>query len=277
LADAVRLGADIVLANDPDADRLAIAVPEPSGGTWRMLTGDELGVLIADRVLSQTSGGDRLVATTIVSSTMLSAMAKAAGVAYVETLTGFKWIARAAVRRPGSRLVFGYEEALGYEVGDAVSDKDGLSAALVVAEIAAAAKADGTSVTDRLDSLASRFGVHATAQWSLRLEGATAQAEMAGIVDRWRTHPPATLAGLAVTELVDLSEGAGELPATDALVLRLGKRARVVMRPSGTEPKLKVYFEVVTAPTTPEHLAEQRSEADLLLGSLKDDVATRCQ
>ena len=173
LADAVRLGADLVLANDPDADRLAIAVPDPSRGAWRMLSGDELGVLLADHVLAATSGGDRLVATTIVSSTMLSAMARAAGVAYVETLTGFKWIARAALRRPGSRLVFGYEEALGYQVGDAVSDKDGLSAALVAAEIAARAKAEGTSLWDRLDGLASRFGVHATAQWSLRLEGVT--------------------------------------------------------------------------------------------------------
>jgi len=277
LADAIRIGADLVLANDPDADRLAIAVPDRLSGEWRMLKGDELGVLLADHVLSTTSGDDRLVATTIVSSTMLSAMAQAAGVACVETLTGFKWIARAALRRPGLRFVFGYEEALGYQVGDAVSDKDGLSAALVVAEIAAGAKAKGASVTDRLDSLASRFGVHATAQWSLRLEGPTAQGEMAEIVGRWRTHPPSTLAGLAVTELVDLSDGAGELPATNALVLRLAKGARVVLRPSGTEPKLKVYFEVVTAPRSLERLAGERRRADLLLGSLQDDVAARCQ
>jgi phosphomannomutase len=277
LGDAIRLDADLVLANDPDADRLAIAVPDPVSGAWRMLTGDELGALLADRVLFATSGGDRLVATTIVSSTMLSAMAQAAGVAYVETLTGFKWIARAALRRPGSRFVFGYEEALGYQVGDAVSDKDGLSAALVVAEIAAGAKARGTSVTDRLDSLASRFGVHATAQWSLRLEGPTAQAEMAAIVGRWRRYPPTALAGLAVTELVDLSQGTGELPATDALVLRLAGGARVVLRPSGTEPKLKVYFEVVGGPASLEHLAGERRRADQLLRLLRDDVAARCQ
>ena len=276
-ADAVRLDADLVLANDPDADRLAVAVPNPSSGTWRMLTGDELGVLLADHVLAVTSGDDRLVATTIVSATMLSAMAHAAGVAYVETLTGFKWIARAARRRPGSRFVFGYEEALGYQVGEAVSDKDGLSAALVAAEIAAVAKAQGTSVIDRLDSLASRFGVHETAQWSLRLEGPAAQGEMAGIVGAWRTRPPATLAGLTVTGLVDLAAGTGELPAANALVLRLEKGARVVLRPSGTEPKLKVYFEVATGPVSPEHLAEERRQADLLLGSLRDDVVARCQ
>ncbi|MGO9965453.1 MAG: phospho-sugar mutase [Acidimicrobiales bacterium] len=277
LADAVRLGADLVLANDPDADRLAIAVPDRVAGTWRRLTGDELGVLLGDHVLSSTSGGDRLVATTIVSSTMLSAMAKAAGVAYVETLTGFKWIARAARSSPGSRFVFGYEEALGYQVGDAVSDKDGLSAALLAAEITAGAKAGGTSVLDRLDSLASRFGVHATAQWSLRLEGPTAEAEMAEIVGCWRRQPPAALAGLAVDELVDLSQGLGGLPATDAIVFRLVNRARVVLRPSGTEPKLKAYFEVVTAPVPPEGVSEARRKADRLIGSIRDDVAARCQ
>jgi phosphomannomutase len=204
-------------------------------------------------------------------------MAQAAGVAYVETLTGFKWIARAALRRPGSRFVFGYEEALGYQVGEAVSDKDGLSAALVAAEIAAVAKAHGASVIGRLDSLASRFGVHATAQWSLRLEGPSARSEMAEIVSRWRAQPPATLAGLTVTEIVDLSDGTGELPATDAVVLRLGKRARAVLRPSGTEPKLKVYFEVATGPVSSERLAEERRQADRLLGSLRDDVTARCQ
>ncbi|MFZ2056579.1 MAG: phospho-sugar mutase [Acidimicrobiales bacterium] len=277
LADATRLSADIVLANDPDADRLAVAVPDPTSGAWRVLTGDELGVLLADHVLSSSIGADRLVATTIVSSTMLSAMAEAAGVAYVETLTGFKWIARAALRRPGFRLVFGYEEAIGYEVGDAVSDKDGLSAALVAAELAARAKAQGTSVVGRLDSLASRFGVHLTAQWSLRLAGPSAQDEMAEIVSRWRRDPPAALAGLAVTEIVDLSNGNGELPATDALVLRLEQGARVVLRPSGTEPKLKGYFEVVTGPVSLGRLAEARRGADRLLCLLKDEVTARCQ
>ena len=277
LADAIRLGADLVLANDPDADRLAIAVPDRSSGAWRRLTGDELGVLLAGHVLSATSGDDRLVATTIVSSTMLSKMAQAAGVTYVETLTGFKWIARAALRRPGSRFVFGYEEALGYQIGEAVSDKDGLSAALVACEIVAGLKAHGASVIDRLDDLASRFGVHATAQWSLRLEGPPARADMAEIVGHWRTHPPTALAGLAVNELVDLSQGVGELPATDALVLRLAQGARVVLRPSGTEPKLKVYFEVATAPTPSEHLAEERLRADRLLRSLQDEVVARCQ
>jgi phosphomannomutase len=276
--DAIRLDADVVVASDPDADRLAVAVPDPGSGAWRALTGDELGVLLGDHVIRATSGDDRLVATTIVSSTMLSAMAKAAGVIYVETLTGFKWIARAALRRPGSRFVFGYEEALGYEVGDAVSDKDGMAASLVVAEIAAGAKAHGSSVIALLDGLASRFGIHATAHWSLRLEeGPTAQGEMAEIVDRWRTDPPTTLAGLAVTELVDLSKGTAELPPTDALVFRLAKGARVVLRPSGTEPKLKVYFEVVTGPVSLDRLGEERRRADQLLRELQNDTVARCQ
>jgi phosphomannomutase len=275
--DAVRLHADIVLANDPDADRLAAAVFDPGSGGWRRLTGDELGVLLADHVLRSTAGDDRLVATTIVSSTMLSKMAAAAGVAYVETLTGFKWIARAARRRLGTRLVFGYEEALGYEVGDVVSDKDGLSAALVAAEVAARAKDEGSSVVARLDELACRFGVHLTSQWSLRLSGSEAHAEMAGIVARWRAEPPAELGGLAVEEVVDLAAGTAELPPTDALVFRLAESSRVVLRPSGTEPKLKAYLEVVGPPGPPDNLAEERHRLVALLERIEHDVAARCQ
>jgi phosphomannomutase len=276
-ADAVRLGADLILANDPDADRLAVAVPDPRTGAWRRLTGDELGALLGDHVLGATDGDDRLVATTIVSSTMLSKMAAEVGVSYVETLTGFKWIARAPCRRPGTHLVFGYEEALGYEVGDAVSDKDGLSAALVAAEIAATAKARASSVSALLDDLACRFGVHATSQWSLRLSGAGAQGEMAEIVGRWRTDPPEVLGGLAVAEVVDMSQGTAELPATDALVVRLAGGARVVLRPSGTEPKLKAYFEVVSGPVQKQHLAEERKRAAAALSRIEGDVAARCQ
>jgi len=275
--DAIRLDADIVLANDPDADRLAVAVPDPVSRAWRRLTGDELGALLADHVLGATAGEDRLVATTIVSSRMLSKMAAAARVGFVETLTGFKWIARAQLRRPGTRLVFGYEEALGYQVGSAVSDKDGLSAALVAAEITAGAKARGTSVAALLDDLACRFGVHVTSQWSLRLSGPGAPGEMAGIVGRWRSDPPGRLGNLEVTGVVDLSAGSAELPATDALVLSLGDDARVVLRPSGTEPKLKAYFEVASEPLPPERLEAVRRRARQLLDALESDVAARCQ
>jgi phosphomannomutase len=276
VAAARRVGADVVLANDPDADRLAVAVTDRNG-QWRPLTGDELGILIADRRIDVTSGADRLVATTVVSSSMLSKLAAEAGVEYVETLTGFKWIARAALRRPGHRLIFGYEEALGYTVGDAVADKDGMSAALVLAEMAAIARAEGRSLLDRLDDLSARLGVHVTAQWSKRAEGRDGIEALAVVVDRWRNDPPTELGGLAVTEVVDLASGSAELPPTDALVVRLGGQGRVVLRPSGTEPKLKAYLEVTTDPPGLDGLADARSVASGRLDALRTDVAARCQ
>jgi phosphomannomutase len=264
---------DLVLANDPDADRLAVAVPDRSPGRWRTLSGDDLGILLADHLLQRTSGDDRLVATTIVSSSMLRALAAEQHVAYVETLTGFKWLARAASCKAGTRLVFAYEEALGYAVCDAVADKDGMSAGLVVAEIAASAKADGASLLDRLDGLHARLGVHATAGWSLRLDGPDAPRDMAAIVDRWRTDPPGELAGHSVDEHVDLATAGTGLPPTDAVVVRAGVCLRVVVRPSGTEPKLKCYLEVTTPPPGLLGLEAARTEAESLLAALTGDGA----
>ncbi len=268
-------GADIVLANDPDADRLALAVRDGRTGGLVVLSGDQLGVLLAEHVLARTSGPDRLVATTIVSSSLLGALAAEAGVAYVETLTGFKWIVRAAQRRPGHRLVFGYEEALGFCIGDAVADKDGLSAALVAAEMAAEAKAAGASLLDRLDALEARLGVHLTSQLSLRREVGRAADEMAGILDAWRVAPPSALGGDAVTEVRDLRAGGSELPPTDALVLRLGENGRVTLRPSGTEAKVKFYFEATTPPPGPGGLLAARSAARTRLRSWEAAVAAR--
>ena len=273
LADAERLGAELVLVNDPDADRLAVAVADRSGPGFTVLSGDELGVLIADHLMATTAGTDRLVATTVVSSSMLSALAHRAGVAYVETLTGFKWIARAARLRPGYRLLFGYEEALGYAVSDAVADKDGLSAALVVADMAARAKRDGRSLLDRFDELESVLGVHSTAQWSLRLTGTDAPRQMSSLMAHWRAAPPERLAGLEVTEVRDLARGEDGLPPSDVLILRLGGAGRVVLRPSGTEPKLKVYFEATTGPSGPAGLAEARRAAQVRLEELRRHVA----
>jgi phosphomannomutase len=218
-----------------------------------------------------------LVATTVVSSSMLSALAAEAGVAYVETLTGFKWIARAAWRRPGHRLVFGYEEALGYTIGDIVADKDGMSAALVVAAMAARDRAAGRSLLDRLDALSARLGVHVTDQWSLRAGGPDGMAALAGVVDRWRSDPPDELGGLTVTEVVDLAAGSDELPPTDALVVRLGSSGRVVLRPSGTEPKLKAYLEITTEPPGLDGLEAARREASQRLDVVRADVAERCR
>jgi phosphomannomutase len=273
LAEAERVGADLVLANDPDADRLAVAVPDRAGTGFRVLSGDELGVLIADHLIATTAGADRLVATTVVSSTMLSALAARAGVAYVETLTGFKWIARAALLRPGHRLLFGYEEALGYAVTTTVADKDGLSAGLVVADMAARARDEGRSLLERLDELESGLGVHATAQWSVRLPGSEAPDALAALMARWRSSPPERMAGLEVSEVRDLARGEGELPPSDVLILKLGRAGRVVLRPSGTEPKLKAYLEATAGPCSPEDLAEARRAAQARLGELRGEVA----
>ena len=241
LALAAARGADLALANDPDADRLAAAVPEGAG--WRVLSGDELGVLLADHLLRHGTGDDRLVATTVVSSSMLSKLAASHGVQFVETLTGFKWLARAALARPELRFVLGYEEALGYSVGELVRDKDGISAAVLTAELVATLAADGSSVPERLDELAERFGVHATAQRSWGFEGVDGPARMADRVAAVRAAPPDALGGVTITEVVDLAAGE-RLPPTDAVILR-GEGLRVIVRPSGTEPKLKCYVEVV--------------------------------
>jgi phosphomannomutase len=200
---------------------------------------------------------------------MLSKLAAEAGVAYQETLTGFKWIARAASQQPGHHLVFGYEEALGYTIGDLVADKDGMSAALVVAEMAARARAEGRSLLDDLDALSARLGVHLTTQLSQRAEGPQGMAALARVVDRWRRDPPAELAGLAVSEVVDLASGIDGLPPTDALVVRLGGAGRVVLRPSGTEPKLKAYLEVTTDPPGTAGLADARLAASHRLDALR--------
>jgi phosphomannomutase len=251
LAEARRCGADVVVANDPDGDRLAVAVPVPSAdGGWRLLSGDEVGALLSAYVLEEAAGLEepyrRLVATTIVSSSLLSKIAAAAGALYAETLTGFKWIVRASLGFPGSRFVFGYEEALGYAVGGVVRDKDGISAALCFLAFLTRARQRGSSVLAALDELHARHGVHLTSQLSLRTDSA---GEAMG---RLRAAPPADLGGLAVVGAVDLSGGlppSGEhplgLPPSDVLVYHLAGGARVVVRPSGTEPKLKVYLEVV--------------------------------
>jgi phosphomannomutase len=243
--------ADIVVANDPDADRCAVACPD-AGGTWRMLRGDEVGVLLADSLLRKGIRGT--YATTIVSSSMLGALAAKAGVGYAETLTGFKWISRAA-----EDLVFGYEEALGYAVApDLVRDKDGVSAALLVAELAAALKAQGSSLPQRLDELAAEYGRYATDQVSVRVEDL---AVIGQIMAHVRTAPPTSLLGRAVI-VEDL------LPQTDGVRWRVDG-GRVVIRPSGTEPKLKAYLEVVEpsgdAALAGEALARLRAEVSAAL------------
>ena len=232
------LEADVVIANDPDADRCAAAVLDPHLGDWRMLTGDELGVLLGDHLIRR-HGYAGTIANSVVSSRWLGRIAQAAGLEAATTLTGFKWIARA----PG--IAFGYEEAIGYCVlPQVVRDKDGLSAALMVAEMAALARAEGTTLVGRLDELAREHGLFATSQLSLRV---TELSERDVMMARLRAEAPVALAGAEVTTVQDLAEGSAEttgLPATDGVLLVTADDARVIVRPSGTEPKLKCYIEV---------------------------------
>ena len=248
---AADTGADVALAHDPDADRLAVAVP--TRGRWRLLTGDETGCLLAEHLLrrSGSPGGRRLVINTVVSSRLLPRIAAHHGAEWAETLTGFKWIMKAHSQRPGHELALAYEDALGYAVGEAVGDKDGIGAALVMAELVAQLKTEGRTPVDLLDDLHRRHGAHATGQRSIRFESTSPGGRpMARAMDGLRTTPPTELAGAAVTAVHDLSGGSEHLPPADVVVLELyGAEARVIVRPSGTEPKMKVYAEAVVEST----------------------------
>ncbi len=232
-------GAVIALANDPDADRLGVAIPRPEGG-WRRLSGDEIGWLFADHILSNTAGDERLVVTTLVSSSLLARMAEAHGVHSEETYTGFKWIARIATERAaeGQRFVFGYEQALGYLVTDRPLDKDGISAAVMMAEIAACAADEGVTVQDRLDAIADRFGRYRTAELSVRISPSLGAEWVAAI----ESDPPPEIGGVPVESVVSY-------PEANLVRLVLANGARLQVRPSGTEPKVKLYGEGVDLPT----------------------------
>lgn len=254
IALAESSGADIAIALDPDADRCAVAVPDAGG--WRALTGDELGILLADHLIRKGRPG--VFATTIVSSSMLRALCEARGVEYRETLTGFKWIVRAA-----EDLAFGYEEAIGYCVApQRVRDKDGISAALLTCEIAAGLRAALLGLPDRLDELAREFGVYRTAQLSVRVEDLR---DITDAMARLRRDLPTTLLDEPVVEHVDLAPGA------DVVTLRTAG-TRVVVRPSGTEPKLKAYLEVVEQ-VGDDDVAAARGRAAAALEALRTEVA----
>jgi phosphomannomutase len=203
---------------------------------------------------------------------MLSRMADATGVHFVQTLTGFKWLARAVDNHPGWRFVFGYEEALGYCAGTMVRDKDGITAALLFAELVAALKAEGRTVHDRLDDLACTYGAHVTEQWSSVLTGADGPARIEEVVHQLRSTPPAELDGCPVTKVVDLRDPSSGLPPTDGIILYLGEGVRIIVRPSGTEPKIKVYFEVVK-PVREGNVAEARAGGAATVARLKQAMA----
>jgi phosphomannomutase len=271
-AKARAVGADVVIANDPDADRLAVAVPGRDGA-WRALTGNEVGVLMAFDLLTygpQTP--NRLVATTVVSSALLSRIAASLGVAYAETLTGFKWIANGALAHEaqGGRFVMGYEEALGYSVGPVVRDKDGLSAALVLLDLAAFEKARGRTLLDALDDLSRQFGLSATAQHSVVLPGSEGAAQIAALMARLRAHPPRQVAGVEVARARDLARPESPtLPPADVLAYDLADGGRILARPSGTEPKIKFYFEVLEPLGADEAPSVARARADVRLTALR--------
>ncbi|KOG43358.1 phospho-sugar mutase [Streptomyces resistomycificus] len=251
---------DLIVANDPDADRCAVAVRE--GADWRMLRGDEVGALLAAHLVHRGARGT--FAESIVSSSLLGRIAEKAGLPYEETLTGFKWIARV------EGLRYGYEEALGYCVDpDGVRDKDGITAALLITELASTLKEEGRTLLDLLDDLAVEHGLHATDQLSVRVEDLSL---IARAMERLREQPPTHLAGLAITRAEDLTLGTDRLPPTDGLRYTLDG-ARVIVRPSGTEPKLKCYLEVVVPVATHADLPAARAKATDLLTTIKRDLS----
>ena len=258
---AREVGADLIIANDPDADRFSAAIPDASTATgYRQLTGDEVGLLLGEDAANRLADGTHhahgatapVFANSIVSSRGLAAAASH-GFAAANTLTGFKWISRVA------GLVFGYEEALGYCVDPAaVRDKDGISAAVTFAALASRLKAADSSIEAELDRIRGRDGYFATAPLSFRLDDvsliATAMAKL-------RENPPATLAGSRVAEVHDLSAGYEGLPPTDGILLLSESNSRVIVRPSGTEPKLKCYLEVVAEPSELQAAADADARA----------------
>lgn len=288
LAEAAACEADLLLATDPDGDRVAVAVPPRDGdrgdvAAWRLLSGDELGCLLADDRLAHDSGPDRVVATTVVSSRLLARIAAYHGVAHAETLTGFKWLARVVsdhVAR-GRRHVLSYEQALGVMTADVVRDKDGISACLLLADLAARRRAAGSDVEEALGGLARRHGLHATAGRSVRLDPSAGTDVVGEALGRVTGAPPRELAGTPVAALVDHRAGtrrdltSGEespldTPRTDLVGLELVDGGRCQVRPSGTEPLLKCYIEVVEPVGDDEEVVAARGRASARLGELTD-------
>jgi phosphomannomutase len=267
LALAAEVDADVAVALDPDADRCAVGVPTPTG--WRMLSGDETGWLLGDYILSQSDPGDvtaaSVVASTVVSSRLLAAIAASHGARHVETLTGFKWLARADAGLPGTTLVYAYEEAIGHCVDPAaVRDKDGISAAVLVCDLVVALRHDGRTLLDALDGLARAHGVHVTAAVSVPADAA--------VMKRLRETPPGYVGGEPV-EVTDLLERRGQ-QRTDALIYT-GEAVRVAIRPSGTESKVKAYMEIRLPPR--EDVAAARNVAAGRLDEVRAEVVELLQ
>lgn len=291
LAWAKKTSATLVLANDPDADRLAVAIRQEDG-TYRQLSGNQIGVLLAAYLMkNDKAGGQRLVVSTIVSTPMAGAMARAMGVHYEEVLTGFKWIANKAMDRKkesNERFLFGFEEALGYSVGEVCRDKDGVSAAAVFAELAAEAASRGRSVLDELDDLYRRFGVYLSRQHAVTLQGAEGQEQIRQIMDSFRATPPKSIGGVPVETVRDYRKGTitsvqGEsrgkltLPSSNVLAFELEGGTRVIARPSGTEPKIKYYFDLREPVAEGETIEAAEARALEKLDHLEADFVRQAQ
>jgi len=279
--------ADLVIANDPDADRLAVAVPEKSSPTGYMqLTGNEVGVLLGHHVLTRDPSEathPRVALASIVSSPMFGVIAKALDVRYEETLTGFKWIEHRAMQieaETGAKLAFGYEEALGYTVGTLVRDKDGIGAALVFAELCAQLRSQGKTVQDRLEELFRTYGLFVSGQVSVTKKGTDGQKEIGAMMQKLRSKPPTDLGGLAVIAHADFEAGLRTkkdgtkvplgLPPSNVLSFDLEGGSRVIARPSGTEPKIKFYFDVRTTMNQGEPMADAETRAKATLAKVRD-------
>jgi phosphomannomutase len=282
VALAKKLHAPLILANDPDVDRLALAVLD-AHGKYVQLTGNQVGVLLGHYVLTNGPQGDRLVLASLVSSPMLGVIAKDMGVRYEETLTGFKWIANRAMdleRETGVRFVFGFEEALGYTIGDVVRDKDGIGAALIAAELAAVLHAENKTLLDRLHELARTYGLFVSGQRSLTMPGSDGVQKIEGIMTRLRGAPPARIGAHEVVASGDYQarvktskDGTKTpitLPASNVLTFDLHGGSRVIARPSGTEPKIKFYFDLREPIAEGEAVEAAEARAGKKLSDLAD-------
>jgi len=262
VALAAKVNADLVIANDPDADRCAAAINDPDTG-WRMLRGDEVGAILGHYIATtmQQSCVNKSFANSIVSSTVLKKIANAHGIEFHETLTGFKWLAKI------ENLRFGYEEAIGYAVDPAsVNDKDGISAGLLIAQCATELKNKGETLADYLSQIWELYGYHRTEQISIRVNDS---ADVDVVLARVRENHPKILAGELITEFEDLAQPQGQLPATNAIIMWFGERVRIIIRPSGTEAKLKCYIEVSTKGGS----AQEISAANKMVVLLKTELS----
>ena len=282
---AQSVNADAIVANDPDADRLAVALKNPEG-VWTRLTGDQVGLIFAYHLGTiQSLAAGTLLANTIVSSSQLKQLADDFGVQYASTLTGFKWLANAGLthlERTGQPLLLGYEEALGYSIGGLVQDKDGVSALLLMADIISHYKEKGLTLWDVLDEMALKYGLAFSTQHSIKRPGISGQQEIANMMDMLRSNPPITIAGSKIITMEDylrlerstkgVTVSITDMPKSNVLVYWLENQERVIARPSGTEPKIKFYFEAIQTVAAVEDIPQTKNNIQHRLNTLWESI-----